>query len=117
MIGGTIARLAVDHGHDVVVSNSRGPETLSALIEELGPHARAGTALDAARAGETDGGIVGVVEERIGGLVALDVDDAEDLAAEDFAGPRVAGGEGVAKGGGGGKEGTRGHGDQERRAW
>jgi predicted dinucleotide-binding enzyme len=41
MIGGTIARLAVDHGHDVVVSNSRGPDTLAELVATLGPHASA----------------------------------------------------------------------------
>ncbi len=51
-IGSQLARLAVASGHDVVVSNSRGPETLSALVEELGPRARAGTAVEAARAGE-----------------------------------------------------------------
>jgi predicted dinucleotide-binding enzyme len=51
-IGSQIARLAVASGHDVVISNSRGPETLSALIQELGPKARAGTAADAARAGD-----------------------------------------------------------------
>jgi 8-hydroxy-5-deazaflavin:NADPH oxidoreductase len=36
-IGSTVARLAVDAGHDVVLSNSRGPETLSDLVAELGP--------------------------------------------------------------------------------
>jgi 8-hydroxy-5-deazaflavin:NADPH oxidoreductase len=46
-IGGTVARLAVDAGHDVVLSNSRGPETLEALADELGPHARAGTTQEA----------------------------------------------------------------------
>jgi 8-hydroxy-5-deazaflavin:NADPH oxidoreductase len=51
-IGSQIARLAVAHGHDVVISNSRGPQTLSALVRELGARARAGTALDAARAGD-----------------------------------------------------------------
>jgi len=30
----------VANGHDVVISNSRGPETLSGLIAELGPKAR-----------------------------------------------------------------------------
>ena len=34
-IGSQIARLAVDNGHNVVISNSRGPETLSALIAKL----------------------------------------------------------------------------------
>ena len=51
-IGGQVARLAVTHGYDVVISNSRGPETLSDLVKELGPRARAATALDAAKAGE-----------------------------------------------------------------
>ena len=36
-IGGQIARLAVAHGYDVVISNSRGPESLAALVAELGP--------------------------------------------------------------------------------
>ena len=36
-IGGTLARLAVDAGLDVVLSNSRGPQTLSDLMDELAP--------------------------------------------------------------------------------
>jgi predicted dinucleotide-binding enzyme len=51
-IGSTVARLAVDAGHDVVLSNSRGPETLADLVEELGPHARAATSAEAAAAGD-----------------------------------------------------------------
>lgn len=51
-IGSQVARLAVTHGYDVVISNSRGPETLSGLVSELGPHARAATVTDAARAGD-----------------------------------------------------------------
>ncbi|MEU3183095.1 NADPH-dependent F420 reductase [Streptomyces sp. NPDC006923] len=51
-IGSTLARLAVDAGLDVVLSNSRGPETLSELVAELGPRARAGTAEEAAAAGD-----------------------------------------------------------------
>ena len=51
-IGGQLARLAVQHGYDVVVSNSRGPETLKDLVRELGPRARAGTVAQAAEAGE-----------------------------------------------------------------
>ena len=51
-IGGALAKLAVDAGHDVVVSNSRGPESLSGLVASLGPKARAGTAEEAARAGD-----------------------------------------------------------------
>lgn len=51
-IGSQVARLAVKAGYDVVVSNSRGPETLADLVAELGPKARAGTALEAATAGD-----------------------------------------------------------------
>ena len=49
-IGSTVAKLAVDAGHDVDLSNSRGPETLQDLVTELGPHARAGTTQEAASA-------------------------------------------------------------------
>jgi predicted dinucleotide-binding enzyme len=51
-IGSQIARLAVANGYDVVISNSRGPETLSALVRELGPKARAATAVEAASAAD-----------------------------------------------------------------
>ena len=51
-IGSQIARLAVASGYKVVISNSRGPETLSVLIAELGPKARAATAVEAAKAGD-----------------------------------------------------------------
>jgi len=51
-IGSQLARLAVEHGYDVVVSNSRGPETLKDLVRELGSHARAGTSGQAAEAGD-----------------------------------------------------------------
>lgn len=51
-IGSALARLAVDHGYDVVLSNSRGPETLAGLIRELGPHARAATPSEAGSAGD-----------------------------------------------------------------
>jgi hypothetical protein len=51
-IGSQLARLAVSHGYDVVLSNSRGPETLSDLVAELGSRARAATSADAAAAGD-----------------------------------------------------------------
>jgi 8-hydroxy-5-deazaflavin:NADPH oxidoreductase len=51
-IGSQIARLAVARGYSVVISNSRGPETLATLVAELGPNARAATARDAAKAGD-----------------------------------------------------------------
>ena len=52
MIGGTVARLSVAAGYRVVLSNSRGPETLAELAAELGPLATAGTAAQAAEAGD-----------------------------------------------------------------
>jgi len=51
-IGGTLARLAIDAGYDVVVSNSRGPETLTELVASLGHKARAATSAQAAAAGD-----------------------------------------------------------------
>ncbi|MFB8274504.1 NADPH-dependent F420 reductase [Nocardia colli] len=51
-IGSTVARLAIAAGLDVVLSNSRGPETLADLVAELGPRARAVTADEAAAAGD-----------------------------------------------------------------
>ena len=48
-IGGTAARLFADAGHEVVISNSRGPETLSA---EEGDGIRAGTVEEAAEFGD-----------------------------------------------------------------
>ena len=51
-IGSQVARLAVACGYNVVISNSRGPETLTDLVKELGPRARAATVNDAATAGD-----------------------------------------------------------------
>lgn len=51
-IGSTVARLALAGGHDVVLSNSRGPQTLGDLVAELGDQARATTAQEAAAAGD-----------------------------------------------------------------
>lgn len=47
-IGSQLARALTQRGYDVVIANSRGPETLAALVAELGPHARAATAAEAA---------------------------------------------------------------------
>ena len=51
-IGSQLARLAVANGYHVVLSNSRGPETLAPLVAELGPNARAATPAEAAKAGD-----------------------------------------------------------------
>jgi 8-hydroxy-5-deazaflavin:NADPH oxidoreductase len=51
-IGRNFSLAAIAAGHEVVISSSRGPEALSDLVAELGPHAQAATASDAGRAGE-----------------------------------------------------------------
>jgi predicted dinucleotide-binding enzyme len=49
MIGATAARLFVNAGYEVAVSNSRDPETLAPLVADLGPRGRAGRGADVAR--------------------------------------------------------------------
>jgi predicted dinucleotide-binding enzyme len=51
-IGSQLARLAVAHGYQAVLSNSRGPETLSDLVAGLGPNAHVASVEDAALAGD-----------------------------------------------------------------
>ena len=68
MIGGTVARLSVAAGHRVVLSNSRGPDTLKDLAAELGPLATAGTTEEAAAAGDLV--VVAIPVKAYGGLPA-----------------------------------------------
>jgi predicted dinucleotide-binding enzyme len=51
-IGSQVARLAVANGYDVVIANSRAPETLADLVAELGPTARAAWAAEAAESAD-----------------------------------------------------------------
>ncbi|GMA30305.1 NADPH-dependent F420 reductase [Litorihabitans aurantiacus] len=51
-IGAQVARALVALGEDVVIANSRGPETLVDLVAELGDRARAATAREAAEAAD-----------------------------------------------------------------
>lgn len=51
-IGGTLARLWAGAGHQVVLANSRGPESLAGLVAGIGPAASASTPAGAAAAGE-----------------------------------------------------------------
>lgn len=48
LIGSTVARLFVEAGHDVAISNSRGPASLDQLVKDLGPQARAMTVAETA---------------------------------------------------------------------
>jgi len=52
MIGGTLARLLAAAGHDVIVANSRGPEAVADLVDEIGGRATAASVRSAAAAGE-----------------------------------------------------------------
>ncbi|WP_327351196.1 NADPH-dependent F420 reductase [Streptomyces sp. NBC_01304] len=52
MIGTSLARLAVAAGIEVVLSNTRGPDSLAGLVAELGGRARAATPEEAAQAGD-----------------------------------------------------------------
>ena len=51
-IGSTVARLAVAAGHRVLISNSRGPGSLSDLVNGLGPNAKASTPAQAIAGGD-----------------------------------------------------------------
>jgi len=51
-IGGNAAKLFAKAGHEIAIANSRSPETLADLIEEIGGNAKAVTAEDAANFGE-----------------------------------------------------------------
>ena len=51
-IGSQVARLAISSGYDVVISNSRGPETLADVVADLGPKATAATSAEAAAAAD-----------------------------------------------------------------
>ncbi|WP_347976844.1 NAD(P)-binding domain-containing protein [Microbacterium sp. ProA8] len=51
-IGSALARAFSGLGYDVVIANSRGPESLAGLVAELGPKVTAASAVDAATAGD-----------------------------------------------------------------
>ncbi len=75
-IGTNVALAAISAGYDVVLSNSRGPQSLSGIIAELGPMARAATTDAAAAAGD----IV---------LVAIPLKSIGDIPAAPLAGKIV----------------------------
>lgn len=51
-IGATLAKLLATVGHEVAISNSRGPETLQLLVAELGENVQALSMVDAAAFGD-----------------------------------------------------------------
>jgi len=75
-IGSTLAHHFAAAGHEVALANSRGPETLSDLVAEIGQNARAATVEETAAFGEV------VVE-------AIPFGRYEDLPADALAGKVV----------------------------
>ena len=73
-VGSNLARAAIAHGYDVVLSNSQEPDSLAGLVTELGPKARAATPAQAAAAG--DFAIVAIP------LTTIDQVPAEPLAGK-----------------------------------
>lgn len=49
-IGQAFATHVAKAGYEVIISNSRGPESLAEVVSQLGPRAKAGTRQEAARA-------------------------------------------------------------------
>lgn len=80
-IGSALARAAIAQGWDVVLSNSRGPETLAGLVTDLGPTARAATPLEAAQAADLAvvtvplAAIEGLPVEALAGKVVIDTNN------------------------------------------
>ena len=75
-IGSSVARAVIGAGYDVVIANSRGPETLTELIAQLGPQARAATAREAGEAAELV-------------VVAVPLQAIDDVPVEPLAGKTV----------------------------
>ena len=67
-VGGNLAKAAIAHGYDVVLSNTQGPDSLAGLAKELGPHASAATPAKAA--GACDFAIVAIPLTTIGQVPA-----------------------------------------------
>lgn len=75
-VGSQIARAAIANGYAVVIANSRGPQTLTGLVDELGPQAAAAHASEAAAAGDF-------------AVVAVPLKLVNDMPVEELAGKVV----------------------------
>ncbi len=51
-VGASLARASIAHHYDVILSNTRGPSSLTTVVSELGPHASAATPAEAAAAAD-----------------------------------------------------------------
>jgi hypothetical protein len=81
-IGQAVATRLVTAGHHVMLSNSRGPETLAELEQSLGQEAVAGTVEDAARFGEVV--VVAIPLARIDTLPAAALDGKVVIDANNY---------------------------------
>jgi 8-hydroxy-5-deazaflavin:NADPH oxidoreductase len=75
-VGSNLAQAAIAHGYEVVLSNIKGPDSLAGLVSELGPHANAATAAEAAAAGDF-------------AIVAIPVTTIDQIPVEPLAGKVV----------------------------
>jgi 8-hydroxy-5-deazaflavin:NADPH oxidoreductase len=75
-VGTSLAKAAIAHGYDVVLSNSQGPDSLTGLVQDLGPSARAATPAEAAAAGDF-------------AIVAIPITTVGQVPAEPLAGKTV----------------------------
>jgi 8-hydroxy-5-deazaflavin:NADPH oxidoreductase len=89
-IGQAIAKTALRAGRQVVIANSRGPESLASVVHELGDGASAGTVADASA---PDIVVVAVmwqqvpqVVERLGSEGRIVIDPTNDFDASDLDG-------------------------------
>lgn len=75
-VGSSLAKAAIAHGYDVVLSNSQGPGSLAGLVSGLGPHARAAAPEQAAAACDF-------------AIVAIPITTIDQVPAEPLAGKVV----------------------------
>jgi 8-hydroxy-5-deazaflavin:NADPH oxidoreductase len=75
-VGSNLARAAINHGYNVVLSNSQGPGSLAELVSSLGPKARAASRSEAAATADF-------------AIVAIPVTTIDQVPAEPLAGKVV----------------------------
>jgi 8-hydroxy-5-deazaflavin:NADPH oxidoreductase len=75
-VGSSLARAAIAHGYDIVISNSQEPDTLAGLVADLGPRAAAATPAAAAAAADF-------------AIVAIPITTIEQVPVEPLAGKVV----------------------------
>jgi 8-hydroxy-5-deazaflavin:NADPH oxidoreductase len=75
-VGSNLARAAIDHGYNVILSSSQGTSSLAGLVADLGPSAQAATPAEAAEAADF-------------AIVAIPITTIDQIPAEPLAGKVV----------------------------